>query len=111
MAGPSLSGIVQLTVRLVTDAADTHGASGLPGASRPTSLTVTVIACVAVFTRVSVPLVAVTTTTYSLLPASLAGMRLTLSLAFSKFFTVASHSWPVSGLILKAVSSPPPVIS
>ena len=59
MAGPALAGFVHVTVRLVTDAAATVGAAGLPGASPATSVTVTVIVCVAVFSRVSVPLVAV----------------------------------------------------
>ena len=84
MAGPALAGAVQLTLRLVADAADTAGAAGWPGASPPTSVTVTVIVCVAVFTRSSAPLVAVTTTTYWLLPAALAGSTLSMSLASSK---------------------------
>ena len=63
IAGPAFDGADQFTVRLVTDAADTIGASGLSGASPLTSVTVTVIVCVAVFSRVSVPLVASTVTT------------------------------------------------
>ena len=63
IAGPALDGADQFTVRLVADAADTAGAAGLPGASVFTSVTVTVIVCVAVFTRPAAPLVAVTCTT------------------------------------------------
>ncbi len=63
IAGPPLAGADQFTVRLDTDAGATVGASGLPGASPPTSVTVTVIVCVAVFTRSPVPLVACTSTT------------------------------------------------
>ena len=63
MAGPALSGADQFTVRLDTDAGATVGAAGLPGASPLTSVTVTVIVCVAVFSRSPVPLVAVTSTT------------------------------------------------
>ena len=63
MAGPALAGADQFTVRLVTEAADTFGAAGVPGFSVSSSVTVTVIVCVAVFTRVSVPLVACTSTT------------------------------------------------
>ena len=62
IAGPALSGSDQLTFRLVTDAADTDGADGAEGASPPTSATATVIACVAVFSRVPAPLVARTVT-------------------------------------------------
>ena len=61
ISGPALSGAVQLTFRLDTDSADTDGASGAPGAD--TSVTVTVIVCVAVLTRAPVPLVAWTVTT------------------------------------------------
>ena len=63
IAGPAFDGADQFTVRLVADATDTIGASGLPGASPPTSVTVTVIVWVAVFSRVPVPLVACTVTT------------------------------------------------
>ena len=62
MAGPVLSGAVQVTLRLVADAADTSGSPGLPGASPPTSATVTVIVCSAVFSRSPLPLVASTVT-------------------------------------------------
>ena len=58
-----MSGADQFTVRLDTESGDTAGAAGLPGASPLTSVTVTVIVCVAVFSRVPVPLVAVTSTT------------------------------------------------
>ena len=61
-AGPALAGAVHVTLRLDSDAADTVGADGAEGASPPTSVTVTVIACVAVFSRVPVPLVACTVT-------------------------------------------------
>ena len=63
IAGPALDGADQFTLRLVTDAADTLGLAGLPGASPLTSVTVTVMTSVAVFTRVPAPLVAVTVTT------------------------------------------------
>ena len=63
IAGPALSGFVHVTVRLVTDAGATVGAAGAAGFSPPTSVTVTVIVCVAVFSRVPVPLVACTSTT------------------------------------------------
>ena len=83
IAGPAFDGADQFTVRLVTDAGDTVGAPGWPGASVSTSVTVTVIVCVAVFSRSPAPLVAVTTTTYWLLPAALAGSTLSMSLASS----------------------------
>ena len=63
MAGPALVGADQFTVSLDTDAVVTVGAFGLPGASPATSVTVTVIVWVAVFTRSPMPLVAVTSTT------------------------------------------------
>ena len=62
ISGPALSGAVQVTVRLVTDAASTDGASGAEGASVSSSVTVTVIVCVAVCSRSPVPLVAWTVT-------------------------------------------------
>ena len=83
IAGPALVGADQFTERLDTDAAATVGAAGLPGASVFTSVTVTVIVCVAVLTRSPAPLVAVTSTTYWLLPAALAGSTLTMSFASS----------------------------
>ena len=58
-----MDGADQFTLRLVADAADTLGLAGLPGASPLTSVTVTVMVCVAVISRVPVPLVACTTTT------------------------------------------------
>ena len=63
IAGPAFDGADQFTVSLDTDAAVTVGAAGLPGASVLTSVTVTVIVCVAVFSRSPVPLVASTVTT------------------------------------------------
>ena len=63
ISGPALSGAAQFTFRLDTDAADTFGASGAPGASFLSSPTVTVIAWIAVFSRSPVPLVACTSTT------------------------------------------------
>ena len=63
ISGPALSGADQLTFKLVTDAGDTDGASGAPGASVSSSITVTVIVWSAVITRASLPLVARTTTT------------------------------------------------
>ena len=62
ISGPALSGADQLTFRLVTDAGDTDGASGAAGASVSSSLTVTVMVWVPVFSRSPVPLVACTTT-------------------------------------------------
>ena len=47
MAGPVLAGAVQLTVRLLLDAAVSLGAPGLPGGSS-TSATLTVTATVSV---------------------------------------------------------------
>ena len=64
MSGPpSRSGFVQLAVRLVVEpsTAASVGFAGLADRSL-TSATVTVIACVAVFSRVPVPLVACTVT-------------------------------------------------
>ena len=58
-----MSGADQFTVRLDTESGATVGAAGLPGASPLTSVTVTVIVWVAVFSRVPVPLVASTVTT------------------------------------------------
>ena len=63
IAGPGFAGAAQFTVTLVAEADDTVGGSGTPGASPPTSVTVTVIGWSAVFTRSPVPLVARTTTT------------------------------------------------
>ena len=48
-----------------------------------TSWTVTVMVCVAVSARSPAPLVAVTATTYSLLPAALTGVALSTSPGFS----------------------------
>ena len=62
ISGPALSGAAQLTFRLVTDSADTDGASGADGASVSSSVTVTVIVWVAVCSRSPVPLVACTVT-------------------------------------------------
>ena len=56
-------GAAQDTVTLVTEADDTVGAAGTPGASPSTSVTVTVIVWSAVITRAPAPLVARTTTT------------------------------------------------
>ena len=111
MAGPAFDGADQLTLRLVADAADTFGASGLPGASVFTSVTVTVIVCVAVFSRSPAPLVAVTTTTYWLLPAALAGSTLSMSLASSKFGAASNVSAPDVAPIEKNIWSAPPVIA
>ena len=63
IAGPAFDGADQFTVSLDTDAGATVGAAGLPGASVFTSVTVTVIVCVAVFSRSPVPLVTSTVTT------------------------------------------------
>ena len=63
IAGPAFAGAVHAAVRLVTEADDTVGATGTPGASPPASVTVTVIVWSAVFTRSPAPLVARTTTT------------------------------------------------
>ena len=87
------------------------GAFGLPGASPPASVTVTVIVCVAVFSRSTAPLVAVTTTTYWLLPAALAGSTLTMSLASSKFGAASNVSAPEVAPIEKNAWSAPPVIA
>ena len=48
MAGPVLVGALQLTVRLVWDAAVTAGIAGLPGASVSSSVTFTATATVSV---------------------------------------------------------------
>ena len=63
IVGPAFTGGTQDTVTLLTPVDTTVGAAGTPGASPPTSVTVTVIVWSAVFTRSSVPLVARTTTT------------------------------------------------
>ena len=63
IAGPGFGGAVQVTVTLVTEADDTVGASGTPGASSSTFVTVTAIVWSVVFFRSPVPLVARTTTT------------------------------------------------
>ena len=63
IGGPAFVGAVHVAVTLVTEADDTVGATGTPGASPPTSVTVTVIVWSAVFTRAPVPLIARTTTT------------------------------------------------
>ena len=63
IAGPGFAGAAQFTVTLVTEAGVTTGASGTPGASPSTFVTVTAIGWSAVFTRSPVPLVARTTTT------------------------------------------------
>ena len=63
IAGPAFAGAVQKTFRLVAEADDTEGAAGIPGASPPMSVTVTVIVWSAAFARAPVPLVARTTTT------------------------------------------------
>ena len=62
IAGPSFEGAAQVTVTLVTEAAVTVGASGTPGASPSTFVTVTAIVWSAVFFRSPVPLVARTST-------------------------------------------------
>ena len=56
-------GAAHVAVTLVTEADDTVGATGTPGASPATSVTVTVIVWSAVFARAPVPLIARTTTT------------------------------------------------
>ena len=63
IAGPAFAGAVQVAVTLVTEADDTEGATGTPGASPPAFVTAAVIVWSAVFTRAPVPLVARTTTT------------------------------------------------
>ena len=68
-----------------------------------TSVTVTVIVCVAVFSRSTAPLVAVTTTTYWLL--------VFWSLASSKFGAASNVSSPDVAPIEKNARSAPPVIS
>ncbi len=70
--GPLFDGSLQLTVRLVGPAAVTPGASGGPGASS-SSVTVTVIGWSAVFSRAPAPLVARTSTSYSLSPPASVG--------------------------------------
>ena len=62
IGGPSLSGAAQVTRRLDTEAADTFGAPGAPGASVLSSVTVTVMVWVAVFSRSPSPLLACTVT-------------------------------------------------
>ena len=111
IAGPALSGALQLTVTLLTDTVVTAGASGLPGFSPSTSVTVTVIVCVTLFSRSPVPLVTSTTTMYSLLPASFAGSVLASSCASSKFGAALKLSTPVLSPISNCSSSAPPETS
>ena len=61
--GPAFEGTAQETSTLLTEAGDTTGVAGAPGASPATSVTVTVIVWSAVISRAPVPLVARTTTT------------------------------------------------
>ena len=63
IGGPAFDGAAQETFTLVTEADDTVGVAGAPGASPASSVTVTVIVWSAVFSRAPVPLVARTTTT------------------------------------------------
>ena len=63
IGGPAFDGAAQATVTLLTEADDTLGVAGAPGASPATSVTVTVIVWSAVFSRAPVPLLARTTTT------------------------------------------------
>ena len=63
IGGPALGGAAQATVTLLTEADDTAGVAGAPGASPSSSVTVTVIVWSAVFSRTPVPLLARTTTT------------------------------------------------
>ena len=63
IGGPAFDGAAQATVTLLTEADDTVGVAGAPGASPASSVTVTVIVWSAVFSRAPMPLVARTTTT------------------------------------------------
>ena len=83
MSGPMLSGALQVTFTSLIVTVATVGASGLPGFSASSSVTVTVIVCDTLFSRSPVPLVTFTTTMYSLLPASFAGVVLSTSRASS----------------------------
>ena len=102
IAGPALSGALQLTFTLLTDTVVTVGASGLPGFSASSSVTVTVIVCDTLFSRSPVPLVTSTTTRYSLLPAAFAGVVLTTSCASSKFGAALKLNAPVLAPISKS---------
>ena len=94
-------GADQRTIRLVTDSADTVGASGVPGGSF-TSVTVTEIVWSTVFTRPDPPLVARTTTSYTLLRPESCGT--------SKFGAVLNVSTPVDDTIENNDASAPPSI-
>ena len=100
--GPLFDGSLQLTVRLVGPAADTPGASGGPGASA-SSVTVTVIGWSAVFSRAPVPLVARTSTSYSLSPPA--------SVGASWFGAATNVSSPVAATIENVAASAPPAIA
>ena len=103
IAGPGFAGAAQVTVTLVTEAGVTVGASGTPGASPASFVTVTVIGWSAVFTRASVPLVARTTTSYVLLSSA--------SVASSKFGAAVNVSTPVPATIENFNRSAPPWIA
>ena len=103
IGGPAFAGAAQAAVTLLTDADDTVGAAGTPGASPSTSVTVTVIVWSAVFARAPVPLVARTTTTYVLLASS--------SVASSKFGADLNVSTPLAAPIENFDLSAPPWIA
>ena len=103
IGGPAFAGAAQVTVTLLTEADDTVGVAGTPGASPSTSVTVTVIVWSAVFSRSPVPLVARTTTTYVLLASS--------SVASSKFGADVNVSTPVAAPIENFDLSAPPWIA
>ena len=105
MSGPPFrSGFTQLTSRLpaAPAVAATVGGSGLAGCSSA-SVTVTVIAWVAVISRVPEPLVASTVTSYEL--------PVPWSCGSSKFGAAANDSTPVPAAIEKRAWSAPPVIA
>ena len=105
--GPALSGASQLTRSEPAPAGATRGAPGGPGASLSSSVTVTTIVCSAIISRGLSPPVAVTTTTYSLLPPSLVGSVLASSPGSSKFGASLKVRTPPASMPNRAWSDPP----
>ena len=108
LAAGRLASVLSLhvTVRLVGEAGSTVGASGVSGGSS-SSPTVTTMVCLELFSRSFWPLTAITTSTYSLLPALFDGVVLSLSSGASWFGAVLKLKVPVASMANFSLSTPP----
>ena len=103
-----MAGAVHVTRRLVTAVATTVGTAGFAGGSS-SSCTVTTTVRDVVLCRSPLPLVALTSSTYSLSPAAFAGVVLSASSGTSWFGAALNASAPVISSSSNSPWSTPPL--